>query len=84
MPMSMPRRWTRSLRPQLMTSREISVFGVYFPAVMLTFIAGALISLVANRLLSRTRFCEHVWHPSLFRASLMLCICCALGLTIYS
>ncbi|MBJ9696802.1 DUF1656 domain-containing protein [Burkholderia cenocepacia] len=66
-----------------MTSREISIFDVYVPAVMLTFIAGVLITLLADRLLNRTSFYEHVWHPSLFRASLMVCICCALGLTIY-
>lgn len=63
--------------------REIAVFGAYVPAVVLLFIVGAALSWVLDRLLAQTEMYRVVWHPSLLRASLLVCVCGMLGLVVY-
>lgn len=63
--------------------REIAVFDAYVPAVVLLFIAGAILTWVFDRLVALTGAYRFVWHPSLFRASLLVCVCGLLGLAVY-
>ncbi|WP_133648082.1 DUF1656 domain-containing protein [Paraburkholderia flava] len=63
--------------------REIAVFDAYVPAVVLLFIAGAMLTWVLDRLVALTGVYRFVWHPSLFRASLLVCVCGLLGLAVY-
>lgn len=63
--------------------REIAVFDAYVPAVVLLFIAGAMLTWVLDRLVALTGVYRYVWHPSLFRASLLVCVCGLLGLAVY-
>jgi hypothetical protein len=63
--------------------REIAVLDAYVPAIVLIFIGGAALSWVLDRLLAATGLYRVVWHPSLFRASLLVCVCSALGLAVY-
>ena len=63
--------------------REIAVFDAYVPAIVLLFIAGALLTWVLDRAVSLTGLYRIVWHPSLFRASLLVCVCGVLGLAVY-
>jgi len=53
------------------------------PAIVLLFIAGAAITWVLDRAMAWTGLYRVVWHPSLFRASLLVCVCGVLGLAVY-
>ena len=64
-------------------SREIALFDAYVPAVVLLFVAGAAATWLLDRLLALTGVYRVVWHPSLFRASLLVCVCGLLGLAVY-
>ncbi|MEX3526909.1 MAG: DUF1656 domain-containing protein [Burkholderia sp.] len=66
-----------------MMPREIAVFDAYMPTVVLMFVLGALLTWTVDRLLAATGLYRLVWHPSLFRASLLVCICGGLGLAVY-
>ncbi len=54
--------------------REIAVLDAYVPAIVLLFIAGAAITWVLDRAMAWTGLYRVVWHPSLFRASLLVCV----------
>ncbi|NPT37659.1 DUF1656 domain-containing protein [Paraburkholderia xenovorans] len=63
--------------------RDIAVLDAYIPAIVLLFIAGAALTWVLDRVIAHTGLYRVVWHPSLFRASLLVCVCGALGLAVY-
>ncbi|CAD6512478.1 DUF1656 domain-containing protein [Paraburkholderia kirstenboschensis] len=63
--------------------RDIAVFDAYVPAIVLLFIAGAVLTWVLDRVIAYTGVYRVVWHPSLFRASLLVCVCGVLGLAVY-
>ena len=63
--------------------REIAVLDAYVPAIVLLFIAGAAITWLLDRAIAWTGLYRVVWHPSLFRVSLLVVVCCVLGLAIY-
>jgi hypothetical protein len=63
--------------------RDIAVFDAYVPAIVLLFIAGAALTWVLDRVIAYTGLYHAVWHPSLFRASLLVCVCGVLGLAVY-
>lgn len=63
--------------------REIAIFDVYVPALVLLLIAGAALTWMVDRLCARAGLYRVVWHPSLFRASLLVCVCGVTGLTVY-
>ena len=63
--------------------RDIAVFDAYVPTIVLLFIAGAVLTWVLDRVIAYTGVYRVVWHPSLFRASLLVCVCGVLGLDVY-
>ncbi len=63
--------------------REIAVMDLYVPAIVLLCMAGAAATWVLDRLLAWAGLYRFVWHPSLFRTSLLVCICGLLGLAVY-
>lgn len=63
--------------------RDIAVFDAYVPAIVLLFIAGAALTWMVDRVIAYTGLYRVVWHPSLFRASLLVCVCGVLGLAVY-
>lgn len=63
--------------------REIGFLGLLMPTLLPLSLAGALIAWVIDRLLAWSGLYRLVWHPALFRASLLLGICALLGLTVY-
>ncbi|KND59288.1 Na+-dependent transporter of the SNF family [Candidatus Burkholderia verschuerenii] len=63
--------------------RDIAILEAYVPTLLLLFIAGGMITWVLDRLLAMTGLYRVVWHPSLFRASLLVCICSVLGLVAF-
>ena len=64
-------------------SPELAILDVQMPAVVVLAIAGACLTAVIDRVLAAVGVYRFVWHPSLFRASLLaICICVA-GLIVY-
>ncbi|HKR44865.1 MAG TPA: DUF1656 domain-containing protein [Paraburkholderia sp.] len=63
--------------------RDVALLDAYIPAIVLLFMLGAAITWVLDTVLARTGLYRIVWHPSLFRASLLVVVCCALGLAFY-
>ncbi|MFM0649223.1 DUF1656 domain-containing protein [Paraburkholderia bryophila] len=63
--------------------RDVAVFDAYVPAIVLLFIAGAALTWVLDRVIAYTGVYRVVWHPSLFRASLLVCVCGVLSLAVY-
>ncbi|HEY3596501.1 MAG TPA: DUF1656 domain-containing protein [Paraburkholderia sp.] len=63
--------------------REIAVLDAYMPAIVLLFFVGAALTWLLDRMLGYTGLYRVVWHPSLFRVSLLVCICGGLGLAVY-
>jgi hypothetical protein len=83
------RRWRRwpahaaTHKKEFTMPREVAVLDAYVPAIVLLFIAGAAIMWLLDGILAYTGLYRVVWHPSLFRASLLVCICGMLGLAVY-
>jgi protein AaeX len=63
--------------------RDLAVPDAYIPTILLLFVIGALIAWIVDRMLATTGLYRVVWHPSLFRASLLVCICGLLSLFVY-
>jgi protein AaeX len=63
--------------------RDIAILGAYVPAMVPLCIAGAALMWLIDRLLGAIGLYRVVWHPSLFRASLLVLVCSALGLAVY-
>ncbi|CAB4048881.1 DUF1656 domain-containing protein [Paraburkholderia phenoliruptrix] len=63
--------------------RDIAVFDAYVPTIVLLFVVGAALTWVLDRVIAYTGVYRVVWHPSLFRASLLVCVCGLLGLAVY-
>ena len=66
-----------------MTPRELGLFDAYLPTLVLLCLIGTVITWLLDRLLGYTGLYRFVWHPSLFRASLLVCLCGGLGLAVY-
>ncbi|AOK29976.1 hypothetical protein WS67_17435 [Burkholderia singularis] len=66
-----------------MMPRDLAIFDAYIPTVVLMFVIGGFATWLLDRLLAYTGLYRVVWHPSLFRASLLVCICGALSLAVY-
>lgn len=64
-------------------SRDVAVFEALVPTIVLLFMLGAALTWVLDSVLARVGLYRVVWHASLFRVSLLVVVCCALGLTIY-
>lgn len=64
-------------------SRDVAVFEALVPTIVLLFMLGAALTWVLDSVLARVGLYRVVWHVSLFRVSLLVVVCCALGLTIY-
>ncbi len=62
--------------------RDTVILEAYVPTLLL-FILGAMVTWIVDRVLALTGFYRVVWHLSLFRASLLVCICSVFGLALY-
>ncbi|MDR5779111.1 DUF1656 domain-containing protein [Caballeronia sp. LZ065] len=66
-----------------MLPRNVAILEAYVPTILLLFIAGAVLTWFIDRVLALTGLYRVVWHPALFRASLLVCMCGTLGLVAY-
>ncbi len=62
---------------------DITLFGAYVPVLLALFFGGIVLSWALDRVLAYFSFYRLVWHPSLFRVCLFVCIFGALGLRVY-
>ncbi|PNW89264.1 DUF1656 domain-containing protein [Burkholderia pseudomallei] len=58
-----------------MMPRDLAILDAYVPTVVLMFVIGAFATWLIDRLLAYTRLYRVLWHPSLFRHSLLACSC---------
>jgi protein AaeX len=63
--------------------RDVAVFDIYMPTFVLLLVAGAMLTWVLDRAIASMGLYRVVWHPALFRASLLVCVCGLLGLAVY-
>lgn len=66
-----------------MLPRETAILDAYLPTIVPLCALGGALTWGLDRLLARTRLYQMVWHLSLFRVSLLFCVCGMLGLTVY-
>lgn len=64
-------------------AREIAIFGILIPSLLPIFILSALIHIGIDWLCSHFGIYRHVWHKSLFRLCLLVCIFGVLALILY-
>jgi protein AaeX len=60
--------------------REIAIFSLLIPSLLLVFLACVLAFIALDLLVSRLGVYRFVWHPALFRASLFTVLFCVAGL----
>lgn len=58
---------------------EVSIYGLYFPPLLLLALAALVVCRVLNLALARTGFYRRVWHPALFDFSLFVIVLGALA-----
>ncbi|HZZ83200.1 MAG TPA: DUF1656 domain-containing protein [Anaeromyxobacteraceae bacterium] len=63
--------------------RELELFGLLFPTLLLAFHVAAAAFWLLDRALARAGLYRFVWHPGLFRVSLLVALFGALGLAIH-
>lgn len=59
---------------------EVSFHGVLIPGLLAVFIGCLLLMVLLDLLVGRLGLYRHVWHPSLFRLALFVCLFGAAGL----
>jgi len=63
--------------------RELEFQGIFFPTLLIILIIAAAIYWLLDGVLARAGLYRHVWHASLFRVCLFVCLFSALGLMFY-
>lgn len=53
---------------------EVSLYGIYFPPLLLLALLALVVSRLLHRVLARTGLYRHVWHPALFDFSLFVIV----------
>lgn len=64
--------------------RELEFQGIFFPTLLLIFIAAGIVYWLLDSVLARSGFYRHVWHASLFRVSFFVCLFATMGLLVYA
>jgi hypothetical protein len=53
---------------------EVSLYGIYFPPLLLLMLPALLLSRVLSGVMARVGFYRLVWHPALFDLSLFVIV----------
>ncbi|MGN2248722.1 DUF1656 domain-containing protein [Frateuria edaphi] len=59
---------------------EIELFGVLMPSLLPVFLLSLVAMVVLDLAIGRAGLYRHLWHPSLFRFALFVCLFGAAGL----
>jgi hypothetical protein len=70
------------MEPPLMP-REIAIFGILVPSLLFVFLLSLVIHVGVDWLCGHFGVYRYVWHKSLFRLCLLVCIFGALALVLY-
>ena len=62
---------------------ELEFQGIFFPTLLPMLVLSAIVYWLLDGVLARSGFYRHVWHASLFRMCLFVCLFGALGLVVY-
>jgi len=62
--------------------REFALLDALVPTLFLAFLASIACQAVLDRIMGACGVYRHVWHPSLFRLCIFVCIFCGCGLAI--
>ncbi|WP_049623359.1 DUF1656 domain-containing protein [Frateuria defendens] len=60
--------------------REFALMGVLFPGLLPMFLGSLVLMLLLDHVFARTGLYRQVWHPSLFRLALFVCLFGTAGL----
>jgi hypothetical protein len=63
--------------------RDIAIFDVYVPALLLLFVVGGVLTWMVDRVISLSGLYRLVWHPALFRVSLLVCVWGVMSLAVF-
>jgi protein AaeX len=63
--------------------REIAIGDVFIPGLLVWFLIALVLLLLIDRVIGRFGLYRYVWHPSLFRLALIVCIFGAMALLLY-
>ncbi|MDO9421147.1 MAG: DUF1656 domain-containing protein [Herminiimonas sp.] len=63
--------------------REIAMFGILMPSLLIVFFASVLINIGVDWLCGHFGVYQYVWHRSLFRLCTLVCIFGALAFLLY-
>jgi protein AaeX len=63
--------------------REIALGGIYVPGLLAWFVLSLVLLLLIDVVIGRFGLYRFVWHPSLFRLALFVCIFSSIGLLLY-
>lgn len=63
--------------------REIAMFGILMPSLLIVFFASVLINIGIDWLCGHFDVYQYVWHRSLFRLCTLVCIFGALAFLLY-
>jgi len=66
-----------------MLPREISLFGIFMPSLLLVFLMSVALHIVLDWACGHFGIYRMVWHRSLFRLSLLVCLFGVLALIFY-
>lgn len=63
--------------------REISIGGVFMPGLLIWFVISFGLLLLIDLIIGRFGLYRFVWHPSLFRLALFVCLFGSVALLFY-
>lgn len=62
---------------------EIAFAGSLFPGLLLLFVLVCALLWALDMVAGRRGWYRHVWHPSLFRIAIFVCLFCGFGLLLF-
>lgn len=62
---------------------ELAIFDVHMPALVVLALLGACVAAALDRVFAALGVYRCVWHPALFRASVLALCICVPGLLVY-
>jgi protein AaeX len=63
--------------------REVAIGDVFIPGLLVWFLLSLLLLLLIDMVIGRFGLYRFVWHPSLFRLALIVCIFGSIALLFY-
>jgi protein AaeX len=62
--------------------REFALLDALVPSLLLAFLLSIVLQVILDAIFGRVGLYRHIWHPSLFRVSVFVCVFGILGLLV--